>query len=74
MPNGEKDKLIDIFGLRLETVRLYPKKRLKFKIHFIPEQAGSYEINISYHGYYDLVLKASPINIFVVNPKTGGNW
>lgn len=69
MPDGKKDKLLDIYGLKLETIRLYPKKRLKFKTEFIPEIAGNYDIQVSYHGFAEERLAAEPITVFVVNPS-----
>ena len=69
MPDGKKDKLLDIYGLKLKTIRLYPKKRLRFKTEFIPETAGNYDIKVSYHGFVEEMLKADPVTVFVVNPR-----
>ena len=69
MPDGKKDKLLDIYGLKLKTIRLYPKKRLKFKTQFIPETAGNYDIRVSYNGFVEEILKAEPVTVFVINPR-----
>ncbi len=69
MPDGKKDKLLDIYGLTLKTIRLYPKKRIKFKTEFIPEIAGNYDIKVSYHGFEEEILEAEPITVFVVNSR-----
>ncbi len=69
MPDGKKDKLLDIYGLQLKTIRLYPKKRLKFKTEFIPETAGNYDIKVSYNGFLEETLEADPITVFVVNGR-----
>ncbi|MFH1093790.1 MAG: hypothetical protein V1739_06530 [Candidatus Omnitrophota bacterium] len=69
MPDGKKDKLLDIYGLKLKTIRLYPKKKLKFKTEFIAETAGNYDIKVSYNGFAEEMLEADPITVFVVNPK-----
>lgn len=65
-PLKKSDKLLDIHSLKLKKIRLYPKKRLKFTTKFVPEQLGSYEIKINYHGYEDKVLVARPITLYVV--------
>lgn len=67
MPDGSKDKLLDIYGLKLKTIRLYPKKRLKFKTEFIPEISGNYDVKVSYNGFVEEKLEADPITVFVVN-------
>lgn len=69
MPDGRKDKLLDIYGVTLDTIRLYPKKRIKFKTNFIPEQVGNYEIKTRYNGYNNEAIEAIPVNIFVVTSK-----
>ncbi len=69
MPDGKKDKMLDIYGLKLKTLRLYPKKRIKFKTEFIPEIAGNYDINVTYNGYLEERLQADPVTIFVVNDR-----
>ncbi|MCG2712026.1 MAG: hypothetical protein L6416_06850 [Candidatus Omnitrophica bacterium] len=69
MPEGKKDNLLDIYGLKLKTIRLYPKKRLKFKTEFIPETAGNYNIKVSYNGFMEEMLEAESITVFVVNPR-----
>ena len=70
MPDGKKDKLLDIYGLKLKTIRLYPKKRLKFKTEFIPEISGNYDIKVTYNGFVEEKLEAESITVFVV--KSGG--
>ncbi|MCK4993524.1 MAG: hypothetical protein KAS13_00580 [Candidatus Omnitrophica bacterium] len=67
MPNGKKDKLLDIYGLKLKTIRLYPKKRLKFKTKFIPEITGPYDIEVRYNGFVEEKLEAEIVTVFVVN-------
>jgi len=69
MPDGKKDKLLDIYGLKLENIRLYPKKRVKFVAEFVPEQVGHYQVNVTYNGYSGISLKASPVSVFVVNVR-----
>lgn len=71
MPDGKKDKLLDIYGLKLKTLRLYPNKRIKFKTEFIPEVAGNYDIKVIYNGYIEEKLIADPITVFVVNSGGG---
>jgi len=69
-PNNKKDKLLDIYGLKLKIITLPPKKRLKFTTTFIPEMKGQYEINVRYYGFEEKALVAAPVNVFVVN-KSG---
>ncbi len=69
MPDGKKDSLIDIYGLKLKTIRLYPKKRVVFKTEFTPEFTGNYDVNVKYNGFVEERLEAEPITVFVVNSK-----
>jgi hypothetical protein len=58
--------LLNIYGLKLETIRLYPKKRIKFTAKFVPEVPGNYDINIKYNGYKEKMLTAPSMRVFVV--------
>ncbi|MBU1087395.1 MAG: hypothetical protein KKD05_07740 [Candidatus Omnitrophica bacterium] len=64
-PDGKKDKMLSIYGLKLENIRLYPKKRIKFTAKFLPETPGNYDINIKYNGYKN-PLSLPAMRIFVV--------
>lgn len=65
-PDGKKDKLLNIYGLKLETLRLYPNKRIKFIVKFFPEIAGNYNVNIKYYGFKNSALNVSNLQVFVV--------
>jgi len=65
-PDQKKEKLLDIYDADLKQIRLYPKKRLKFKVKFSPELLGKYEIKVQYYGYEGQVLSAPDVSIFVV--------
>ncbi|MBU1045186.1 MAG: hypothetical protein KJ915_12405 [Candidatus Omnitrophica bacterium] len=64
-PDGKKDKMIGIHGVKLETIRLYPKKRIKFTAKFLPETPGNYDINVKYNGY-KTPLSFLAMRVFVV--------
>jgi len=65
-PDHKKEKLLDIYETDLKSIRLYPKKRLKFKAKFSPESLGEYKIKVQYHGYEGQVSLAPVVSIFVV--------
>ncbi|MBU4305312.1 MAG: hypothetical protein KJ893_06810 [Candidatus Omnitrophica bacterium] len=67
-PDGKKNKLLAIYGLNLQKIKLPPKKRLKFTASFTPEMSGSYEIEARYYGYQDKTIVSSLFKVFVVNP------
>ncbi|MFH1061344.1 MAG: hypothetical protein V1747_00455 [Candidatus Omnitrophota bacterium] len=71
-PDRKKDKLLNIYGLKLETIRLYPKKRIKFTAKFLPETPGNYDINIKYNGFKTKALTVPSMRVFVVGnlPET----
>ena len=68
LPDGKKDKLLDIYGLNLQKIKLPPKKRIKFTASFTPETAGRYRIDVRYFGYKDVTVEAEPLFVHVVNP------
>ncbi len=70
LPNTKKEKLLDIYGLTLETVRLAPKKRLKFTAKFTPESSGNYFIDVRYNGFQNKTLSAITVSVFVVSSQT----
>ncbi len=64
-PVEKKDKMLSVKGVNLKTIRLYPKKRVKFTTQFLPEMPGTYDISVKYNGYKKpLVFPA--IRVFVV--------
>lgn len=64
-PDGKKDKMLSIAGMNLDTIRLYPKKRIKFTTSFLPEMPGNYDISIKYNGYKK-PLSFPAMRVFVV--------
>ena len=70
LPDGKKDKMLDIYGLTLQKITLPPKKRIKFTTTFTPEASGMYRIDVRYSGYNDSVVSAEPLILHVVKPTT----
>lgn len=70
-PDKKKEKFLVIYGLKLQTLRLYPDKTLEFETKFKPEMAGEYTIEARYYGFGGEVFLAVPVKIFVIWPKEG---
>ena len=65
-PSGLSDRMLAIYGLKLETVRLGAKRRIRFNTAFTPEQLGKFTIKVTYFGHGDDMMTADPKNIFIV--------
>ncbi|MFH2145129.1 MAG: hypothetical protein ABII75_03765 [Candidatus Omnitrophota bacterium] len=65
-PDAKRFKLLNIQGINLKKIRLYPEKRIKFIAKFIPELLGEFQIAAKYYGFEDIVLVSNAATIFVI--------
>ncbi|MCP4649440.1 MAG: hypothetical protein GY853_05075 [PVC group bacterium] len=65
-PDEEKQNLLEIYGLDLKTIRLFPGKRIKFPINFSPETLGEHKVHVLYNGFNDKTISVAPVSVFVV--------
>ncbi|MBI4846686.1 MAG: hypothetical protein HY810_09510 [Candidatus Omnitrophica bacterium] len=66
-PLGKKDQLLSIYGIKLKSINLATKRRVKYQASFIPEMNGTYEVKASYSGFRATTIYAEPVSVFVVN-------
>ena len=68
-PGGMRDRMLAIYGLKLDTVRLPAKRRIRFTTSFTPEALGTFTVHVTYSGYGAEIFAAAPREVFVVQKK-----